>query len=444
MVGWVSSRRDIFFLILLFIGALSVRLLFFKTFLERNPIQLAYDSGHYHMVACSIVQGKGIRNPDGSPHFYRLPGYPIFLAACYACGGINVNRMLLIQQILASCIPLLMYMLSLQLFPGVYVCAYAAAVVAAVHPGFLILSGLVMSETLFVFLLLLLLILFFASWRSARAVFFVCSAGFILGLASLVRPVGIWLLFLGAGALMCRRMRWRQIVCFVGAWLMPVGCWILRNFFITGSFFLSTFSGPHLLNHGAVRVSSYVHHVTYAQAQRIAYDDLRIKVSAGPEWEWSRAAERYALKQFAAHPWYTFRLCAVNILKTIFSLYAAELLCIDAVGALPSYDATRSYKDIVRRFIAPSVHNKLIVPLIYLEIILHVLMLMGVFGWCVMAAVNPCRITPQLCCMFMMSCIFILLSCMCGFARLRLPVEPFFIMLAVSFWSERMHGKRVA
>jgi 4-amino-4-deoxy-L-arabinose transferase-like glycosyltransferase len=394
-----------------------------------------------------MAQGKGISNPDGSPHFYRLPGYPLFLAACYwLCGG-SVERMLVMQQILASCIPLLVFVLFLQLFPGAYVGAWAAACVAAVHPGFLILSGLVMSETLFVFLLLVFLILFFISWSRPHALSYVCSAGLLLGITSLVRPVGVWLLVLCMIILLCRPLCWRmrlfQLLCFLGTWLIPVGGWVLRNFLHTGVFFLHTFSGPHLLNHGAVRVTASAYQIPYAQAQRVVYDDLRIKKSLSREWEWSPAAERYALICLIEHPWHACKLCGVNIFKTIFSLYASELLCIDSGGALPSYDATHSYKEMVLRFVAPSVHNKLIIPMIYVEIILHVLILLGAFGWCVMSVLNSRRMTLQLWSMFALSCILILLSCVCGFARLRLPVEPFFIMLAVSFWSERMHGKRV-
>jgi 4-amino-4-deoxy-L-arabinose transferase-like glycosyltransferase len=447
MVGLASSKRKLFFLLLLFVGAFCVRFLFFRAFLQHNPIQLAYDSGHYHTIACSVVQGKGISNPDGSPHFYRLPGYPLFLAACYWLGGGSVERMLVLQQILASCIPLLVFVLFLQLFPGAYIGAWAAACVAVVHPGFLILSGLVMSETLFVFLLLVFLILFFISWSRPHAVSYVCGAGLLLGITSLVRPVGIWLLALCIIILLCRPLHWStrlfQALCFFGTWLIPVGWWVLRNFLHTGVFFLHTFSGPHLLNHGAVRIFASACHIPYAQAQRRVYDDLRPKKSLLHEWEWSPAAEHYAFICLIEHPWYACKLCCVNIFKTIFSLYASELLCIDSGGVLPSYDAGRSYKEMVLRFVAPSVHNKWIIPMIYGEIILHLLILLGAFGWCVMSVVNPRCITPQLYSMFALSSILILLSCVCGFARLRLPVEPFFIMLAMSFWSERMHGKRV-
>jgi len=66
------------FLFFLFILSLFIRILFFQIFEKNNPYQLIFDSGHYHNVAVNISQGKGISNNDGSPHFYRLPGYPLF------------------------------------------------------------------------------------------------------------------------------------------------------------------------------------------------------------------------------------------------------------------------------------------------------------------------------------------------------------------------------
>lgn len=439
MVGLARTKNKIFFLLGIFIFSVIIRLIFFKFFLAHNPIKLAYDAGHYHTIACSIVQGKGVSNTDGSPHFYRLPGYPFFLAACYSIFGINPDCALKVQLVLSSCIPLLVYALSLQLFPGAYGVACISSLLAACHPGFMILSGLVMSETLFMMLFLLFLILFFISWHSLRNFLWLSSAGLALGCASLVRPVGAWLMVLSVLALVVKnyrlRARIKHLLFFLGAWFIPVGLWMLRNFYITGLFFLSTFSGAHLLNHGAVRVMAHACYISYIQAQQKVHNELAPRVHVSSEIAWAHEAERYAGACFVRYPWQTAQLCVSNILKTICSLYAAELLCIDAAGALPSYDQTRGYKDMIMRFIAPSVHNRLIIPMIYGEIVLHLILLMGVLGWCIMVIRKKLRISPQHIFVIMMMCTFIGLSCVCGFARLRLPVEPFFIMLAVSFWS---------
>ncbi|MFA5306975.1 MAG: glycosyltransferase family 39 protein [Candidatus Babeliales bacterium] len=439
MVGLASTKHRNIFLLSIFVFSLIIRFIFFKAFLANNPIKLGYDSGHYHAVAYSIVQGNGVSNPDGSPHFYRLPGYPLFLATCYSMFGINTDRALMTQLVLSSCIPLLVYVLALQLFPGVYAVAYVSTFLTALHPGFLILSGLVMSETPFIVFLLAFLILFFISWHSARKFLWTSGAGLMLGFASLVRPVGTWLMIICLITLAVQNYRWatsiKQILIFMGAWFIPVGLWLLRNFCITGLFFLSTFSGAHLLNHGAVRVTASAYHISYIEAQKMVHDELAQRVTSSSEIVWAYEAEHYARARLMLYPWQTFKLCVINIIKTVCSLYAAELLCIDAGGVLPSYDATRSYKDIIGRFIGPSVHNRLIIPLIYAEIFLQLIILLGVLGWVVAGVRRKLCILPQHIFVIMMMGTFVSLSCLCGFARLRLPVEPFFIMLSVSFWS---------
>ena len=82
---WSYCLQEKRFLISIFLLALFVRLLLFATFLSKNENYSVYfDSAQYQTVAQSIVQGKGVADSDGTPNFYRLPGYPAFLAGCYA------------------------------------------------------------------------------------------------------------------------------------------------------------------------------------------------------------------------------------------------------------------------------------------------------------------------------------------------------------------------
>jgi 4-amino-4-deoxy-L-arabinose transferase-like glycosyltransferase len=447
MVGWALIAHEKRFLLCLFVGALILRVVFFYCFLRNNPLQLAYDSGHYHAVATAVSQGHGFVNADGSPHFYRLPGYPLFLATCYKLFNYQVALTLLAQCVVASLIPLLAFGISLLLFPGAVVLARCVALVCAVHPGFLIFSGLVMSETLFVLAFLLFIIFFIASLQRGSSAY-ACGAGIMLGCASLIRPVGAFLFIVSMTAIFLYTVPWRtkflQSLFFLFG--MGIGCgpWLMRNFLLTGSLFLQTFSGPHLLNHGASRVLMYAHHTSYAQAQKMAYHDIDNLVHSAScilggkidEVERSRLVERYAFATLLQHPLPTLKLCVSNVCKTLFSLYAAELLCIDAQGVLPPYDANRTLRSMILRFIAPSVHNLWLIPLIYGEIFLNFFLLVGIFGWFLMVLRKRYEVSGNLMIVLALSSVIIALSCVCGFARLRLPVEPFFIMLAMMFWGD--------
>jgi len=499
----VTIKRHKVFLTILFIASLLVRLLFFYAFLHNNPLQLSFDSGHYHDVACALSNGNGFTNADGSAHCYRLPGYPVFLALLYACGDTNVTLALLVQIVLASLIPILIFLLSLLVFPQATTIAFLASAVSAVHVGFVTFAGLVMSETLFAFFFLLFLIFFLyamrdCSWRV------MAGAGLMLGCASLIRPVGVWIVVLSIlfiflckclgshpsirfatqitqgergvrnpfvvsvlrdpvpsesrdeGRVKCiepyeRRSKFVAAGMLCATWLLVVSMWLARNWFIAGGLFLHTLPGPHFLNHGASRVVMTAQHISYQQAQRQIYAEYEallaheraVKHRALHEYERSAIAEHYAIGIMFSHPLQTMQLCCINMVKTVLSLYSSELLCIDSGGQLPPYDTQRSWKSMLMRFLWPSVHNRMIAWVIYVELLMHFFIMMGVLGWLVHTLRRRKKVTPTLWYLWCVSAVLIGLSCVCGYARLRLPIEPFFIMLAVSFWMNGAMGKRV-
>jgi hypothetical protein len=97
---------------------------------------------------------------------------------------------------------------------------------------------------------------------------------------------------------------------------------------------------------------------------------------------------------------------------------------------LPSYDTQRN---VFVRFLFPQVSNKFLIPLIYFEIVFLLLLWVGFFGFvftsffykeyfCLLLKVLP------------FVGFFIVASLACGFARMRLPIEPFLIILSLNFW----------
>jgi hypothetical protein len=430
------AKKNLVFVLILFAVSLLVRLLFYQAFLRNNSMQLSFDSGQYHGVAVNISNGRGITNADGSPHFYRLPGYPLFLSMCYSVLGTDVDKTMHTQIVLASCIPALVFFLGLQWFPAWPAVAYGVGVVAAIAPGFVILSGLVFSETLFMLFFLLFLLFLF----SQRCLF---CAGTFVGAASLVRPVGLWLFVLVIGILFftLHEQRLRKIALFFCGWFLFVGLWLLRNFLLAGAIFLHTLSGPHILNHGATRVYMQAHNTTYEAAKYVMNQKLDECVvrhsSKNDEYQHCVLQEQLAVKMLLCYPWQTIKLCVANALKTVMSLYSSELLFIDSGGQLPPYDEQRSVTSMVMRFLKPQVHNHSILYVIYFEMILHALLLCGVIGFMWVWRKNIVTYVP----IILLIVLFVSLSCICGFARLRLPIEPFFIMLAMAFWMQVARGK---
>jgi hypothetical protein len=474
------------YLLIIFVSALLVRVGFYYLFLANNPIVLAYDCGQYHAVAQQLANGLGFINPDGSPHLYRLPGYPLFLALCYRLLGWGYHGALAVQVVLASCIPVLGFYLARLLLPQVALVPYVVAGVLTIHPGLLIFSGLVMSETLFLLMFLLFLLLYVRLLqRPAQYWYAACGAGVVFGLASLIRPVGLPLIIVLLVGLLWRclriklsddphgSIRWPLVLSarearvskdrpalttsrslytlifrigisigLLVGWLAVVGYWVLRNALLTGVWCLHTLTGPHLLNHGAARVVAAAAPCSYVQAQKVVQQQLghalaQAKQQRGHELsspEVCQVMEALAVHTLWQHPWQAVKLGAVNVTKTVLSLYSSELLCIDAGGALPSYDPGRGWSAAIKRFVAPTVHNRWIVWVIYSEILLHLLLLFGCIGYGYQLARGRWPLVPSLL-MLSLIALFVALSCLCGFARLRLPIEPFLVVMAAAFYT---------
>lgn len=302
----------------------------FHFYLSKENRFWQVDSRTYNLVAQGVAAGKGISDPTGKPNFYRLPGYPIFLAFFYKIFGTDERNPLWAQVVLGSLIPILIFFLSVTLFSQYRFVAYAASVLSSIHLGLILYSGFLMTETLFILLLLLFFIFFFSGihlWfcrtksdigpmESAHYQVFILPdpiegipilaprmyelvgqhnreaykhehlkqyvagntvfrdmllAGLFLGLASLVRPVGHYLFFLALIIILLShgslREKIRKAIPFSFMWLLPVSIWLIRNYMMLGHIFFHTLPGGHFLYLSAARVASQVHKVSYIQAR---------------------------------------------------------------------------------------------------------------------------------------------------------------------------------
>lgn len=426
------GKKDRIFLLVLFFFSFVIRLLFFHFFLAKNPCQLMYDSGQYHTVALSLAHGNGFTNLDGTPHFYRLPGYPIFLGAVYAVFGENPDSAMIIQSFLASVIPLFVYFLFLFFFSGNVLGARCAGLLASVHVGFLIFSGLVMTETFFLCFFLLFCLTFLSDDHYEWA-------GIFLGCASLFRSVGHYLVFVSLVLMVFRSQKMLNLWRFACGWLVVVIPWLVRNFMLTGLLFFDTLMGPHFLNHGATRVVMSHHHLSYDVAKKIVHDHYRVLLNAEKnqlqEPERNKIAEKLAFKIMLQHPYESANLCITNMVKTAFSLYSSELLMIDSAGKLPPYENNRLLSVILKRFLNPFLKNRLIIGVIYYELLFFLLMLFALV-WHVWNCFFYRKLFLRWIPVFLFAALFIGLSCVCGFARLRIAVEPFLLVITAYYLSE--------
>ena len=148
------------------------------------------------------------------PHFaIRTPGYPVFLAACHTVFGERTLAVRLVQAVLGVASVYLVYRLTYQITARLtcetsdrtsslrrWTAPLAAAAMAAVHPYYLMMSALVLSEAVFVPLMLASLWGLAVLWTGLsnglsrpKASLVALASGAAAGLAILVRPS--WALF---------------------------------------------------------------------------------------------------------------------------------------------------------------------------------------------------------------------------------------------------------
>lgn len=184
----------------------------------------SYDDGAYLGMARNILA----RSPLIATH---PPGYPAFLAPFLALGDWGVSLARWVQMLLSAAAAPLTYRLSLALSPS-RTAALIAGVFVAVNPMLVYFSARMMSEVLFVFLLLAFLLAWLEAWRSGRLVL-AAFAGIFGGAAALTR--GVILPFGGVLALVAlwnrrEQARWAALVVVCGlCWTATVAPWTARN-----------------------------------------------------------------------------------------------------------------------------------------------------------------------------------------------------------------------
>jgi hypothetical protein len=203
------------------------------------------DASWYFEKGLEIASGKGYIN-NGVPTAYWPVGYPAFLGLVFYVFGPS-----LFAGKLANII----------LYAGVLVCSYYCATVLlrsklagkitllllAFYPNQIAYSSLLLSETLFLFLLMSGSLLLILPSRQNK-ILFICS-GVIWGLATLVKPQVVLLPFIYL--VICfwkKREGFLNAIILYSALFLTVLPWIVRNVLVFGSFvFVSTNGGINLL-----------------------------------------------------------------------------------------------------------------------------------------------------------------------------------------------------
>ena len=197
------------------------------------------DSARYDRIASELLTGNGFSSASTAPL------YPIFLSFIYRFFGHSFLMVRIIQSVIGSASILMIYLIARETFSEK--AGLIAGSISAVYPFFIFFTGLLLTETLFIFLLLCLI--FFLRKMTIRLQwnYAVCT-GIFAGLSILIKPVMLYFLLFALIIVMAVYRDRRKkllinailVLIITGSILMP---WAWSNHKRTGEFIFLTTSG---------------------------------------------------------------------------------------------------------------------------------------------------------------------------------------------------------
>jgi 4-amino-4-deoxy-L-arabinose transferase-like glycosyltransferase len=295
-------------LMVLLVLAVALRVLFWLEIVGLHA-PLRGDEIDYDRIARSLASGSGFAREEGVPTASRPPLYPVVLAGIYRIFGPHAAAGRVFQILLGGATVALAYLLARRLVPEG--AAQAAAVLAAFAPPLVFISAYLLSENLYVVLLLSFLVVFSRSLETEITYRASVGGGILLGLASLERPnafpfalfAAFAYLLWGAGAL---RSRTAKTVVLVTALIAVLAPWAVRNEAQLGKpVFFTTHGGiTFYQGNNSIVSEEPTYHGTVAPLEALpGWDDIKAKgeVAGDAEaWrlgkEFVRTHPRLALK----------------------------------------------------------------------------------------------------------------------------------------------------
>jgi len=215
------------------------------------------DNRRYAALATSLSDGAGFAWGPNQPTSFRPPLYPLFIAFVWTLAGEkSLEAVRWVQILLALSSVLLLYHIGRRCFDERT--ALLASAGLAVYPSFLFFGVLLMTEVLFV-TLLLLFILCFERLHQGPTLALAAGTGGALGLAALTRSV-MWPFIVVLAVLVWltvpvgRRRRIFLVAAVIIGYATVVGPWSARNTSLQGTFtVVDTMGGVNLM------IGNYAH-----------------------------------------------------------------------------------------------------------------------------------------------------------------------------------------
>jgi 4-amino-4-deoxy-L-arabinose transferase-like glycosyltransferase len=173
------------YLFYIFLFSYGVRLIWWVFIVGHPERAFEPDSFGYIQLA------ESLRDSHTFPSIFRTPGYPFFIALIYSISGKFPQAVLIFQYFLDSLTALLVVLIFFRIFrKPVY--SYIAGILYALNPFTVFYSNLILTETLFTFILATAVYFFILFLQDYQRKYLILSS-FLLGLCTLCRPISLYL-----------------------------------------------------------------------------------------------------------------------------------------------------------------------------------------------------------------------------------------------------------
>ena len=267
-------------------------------------------------------------SPTGlRPETMRTPGYP-FLIALTRWLGWPLTTVLIIQCIMSTATIAMTYAIAARLLRRRKPALIAAALIAF-NPAEIVTANSVLSETLFTFLMMAGLAI--AVLYRDRGAWHAATGGVLLGLSTLVRPIGIMLgpavaLWMVATHLRTRTAALASVLALAS--LTPAALWAQRNVDVGAGYRLSYMAPLQAFSKTATFMEMKDRQLTrYPQDWRpildAQFDELRATIE--PDETVYGAMSRIAWGRITSRPWLYLRTIGNNAVKFMTDHSALDL-----------------------------------------------------------------------------------------------------------------------
>jgi hypothetical protein len=264
----------------IFLTALIVRIGYAWFFIEAEYLILEDQKMYIQLGKVMAETSNFLLDPSG---YYavvtdRLHGYPTLLAVVYTLFGENNLAVVMIQIFIDSLTCVIIGLIAESIITRGFI---VAGIVSALNLNMIILSGMILTDTLFLFIfsLFILLVISYIKHPTNLKLFTVIS---VLSLSALVRPVSYYLIFLILplliGFFVWKGVSFKRVMYSLLLYIIPVvivfGSIHHRNYHEYNSFSLVSQGGGHVLGWIVPATYQYSGQGSYQEGQVLAKGSL--------------------------------------------------------------------------------------------------------------------------------------------------------------------------